>query len=68
METGSGLGQLECAVCGASLGMGLPGNQYCSRCGQYVIGRAVQGNTAAVIGAVIAVGLGLLAAYLISRS
>ena len=61
-------GPLKCAVCGASLGMGLPGDAYCSQCGQYVFARAAQGDAGAIIGAMVALGLGLLVAYLISRS
>lgn len=59
---------LECALCGFSLGTGIPGSRrWCSSCGRYVVSRAEAGDGGAVLGAALAVGAGLAAAYLLSR-
>lgn len=63
-----GLEDGECGLCGLSLGIGVPGGQrWCSECGRYVLAKAEGGDTAAVAGAVAAVGVGLLLAYFLSR-
>lgn len=67
MEANSNYVPLECAVCGFSLGTGFPGQGYCTRCGEYAGTRASRNDVGGVIGALALLGLGLLAAYLISR-
>lgn len=62
------LEDVECGLCGLSLGLGAPGSRrWCSACGRYVVTEAEHGEWGAAIGAGIAIGAGLLAAYAISR-
>ena len=59
---------IACVECGCRLGLGDPGAfAPCSRCGRWVATRAAGGDTDAVIGAVVAIGIGLVVAYVISR-
>lgn len=62
------LEDVECGLCGLSLGLGVPGGRrWCAECGKYVIAKAEQGDAGAVIGAGIAIGIGLATAYALSR-
>jgi hypothetical protein len=62
------LEEVECGLCGLSLGLGVPGGRkWCSECGNYVLAKAEHGDAGAVVGAAVAVGAGLLAAYALSR-
>jgi hypothetical protein len=59
---------VECGLCGLSLGLGIPGSRkWCEDCEGYVLAKAEHGDAGAVVGAAIAVGAGLLAAYALSR-
>lgn len=59
---------VECGLCGFSLGLGIPGSKrWCTDCAKYVVAKAEGGDGGAVLGAAIAVGIGLLAAYGLSR-
>jgi hypothetical protein len=60
------LQDVECGLCGLSLGLGVPGaRRWCSDCGRYVLENSVQGEGAAVLGGVAALVAGLAAAYLL---
>jgi len=62
------LQDVECGLCGLSLGLGVPGGRtWCSECGKYVMAKAEHGDWDAVIGAGLAIGTGLVAAYVLSR-
>jgi len=57
---------LDCAVCGLHIGVGIPGsNVFCRRCGEMVIGRASAGDTGGImkdlLGLAVGVGIGLVA-------
>lgn len=63
------MADLECALCGFLVGTGLPGQRrYCARCEEYVVTEARSGNAAAVGGAIAAVAIGLIGAYLIKKA
>jgi hypothetical protein len=60
--------EIECGLCGLSLGLGLPGSRkWCRDCAKDVESRSRNGDGGALVGAAIAVGVGLLAAYALSR-
>lgn len=62
------LEEVECGLCGLSLGIGVPGGKrWCSECGHYVVAQVERGHGRAAAGAVAAVGVGLVAAYVLSR-
>lgn len=60
---------IVCGECGLRLGLGDPGAWVsCVRCGCLTVARAQGGDPGgAIIGAAIAVGAGLIAAYALSR-
>lgn len=54
--------QVSCALCGASVGLGIPGSsKWCSECGQYVVAQEKQGNIGNAIGGLLTVGLVIVA-------
>lgn len=63
------LQDVECGLCGLTLGLGIPGKRrWCSECGEYVVSKAEQADFGSALGAGIAVGVGLVAAYALIRA
>jgi len=54
--------EIQCGVCGFLIGSGLPGSeQYCMKCGDYVVTKAKGNDLGAALGAlaVVLVGIGI---------
>ncbi|MDE1853847.1 MAG: hypothetical protein KGI38_08910 [Thaumarchaeota archaeon] len=55
----SGASAVDCAVCGLSLGSGIPGGKkYCQRCSSYVITEARAGS-GDFVGGLVLLGVGV---------
>ncbi len=53
--------ELECAACGAALGLGVPGSErWCRPCGGYVTTHVAESDWNAAAGAAVALGAGIL--------